>query len=86
MLTKEDFERLEAEAEVKSQEDFEKEADRLIDSCSRLVFDRIVNFCLDEDLDPDPVIQRVVKQLSAERRRQIKKLGYVGRYGEDEDE
>lgn len=84
MLTKEGFERLEAEAEAKAQEDFEKEADRLIDSCSRRVFDMIVNFCHDEDLDPDPVIQRIVKQLSAERRRQIKKFGYVDRYGEDE--
>jgi hypothetical protein len=43
------------------------------------LYNEIFDFCQEYDLEPDPVIQIITKKLSAKRRQQIKKDGYISK-------
>lgn len=78
-MTKEEFERLEKEALTTS---INEATQTMLDDIHNEgvdIFNQIIDFCNENDLEPDAVIQLITRQLSAERRKQLKKQGFIAK-------
>lgn len=78
-MTKEQFEKLELEATKKAEEDSCAQMHENIHNEFVCLYNEIFDFCQENDLEPDPVIQIITKKLSSERRKQIKNDGYISK-------
>lgn len=78
-MTKEEFERLERQAEDEQAEEACEQMQKEIHNEFVAIYNEIFDFCQECDLEPDPVIQIIVKKLSDMRRRQIKNDGYISK-------
>ncbi len=78
-MTKEEFAKLEREAEAELEENNNQEILDEIFNEGVSIFNEIFDFCQENDLEPDPVIQLICKHLQAERRKQLKKQGYISK-------
>lgn len=78
-MTKEQFEKLELEATKKAEEDSCAQMYQDIHNEFISIWNEIFDFCYENDLEPDIVIQILVKQLSSTRQKQIKKDGYISK-------
>lgn len=78
-MNKAEFEKLERLAE----EEVEKEATEKIhkDIQDEFVslYNELVDFCNENDLEPDPVIQIITAKIGRKRSDQIKKQGYISK-------
>lgn len=78
-MTKEEFVELEKQAESEKLNDgIQKMQDDIYNECVS-IYNEIFDFCYENDLEPDVVIQILVRQLSSTRRNQIKKDGYISK-------
>ena len=71
-MTKEEFERLEEEAALEEMHD-----DIHVEFI--YIYNEIFDFCQENDLEPDAVLQIITNKLSNKRRQQIKKDGYISK-------
>lgn len=78
-MTKEEFEQLEKQAETELEEAACKQMHKDIHNEFIYLYNEIFDFCQENDLEPNPVIQIITKKLSATRNKQIKKDGYISK-------
>ena len=78
-MNKEEFERLERQATAELEEAACKQMHEDIHNEFIYLYNEIFDFCRENDLEPDPVIQIITKKLSAMRRKQIKNDGYISK-------
>ena len=71
-MTKKEFEQLEEEAALKEMHDD-------IHGEFIYIYNEIFDFCQENDLEPDAVLQIITNKLSNKRRQQIKKDGYISK-------
>jgi len=84
-MTEEEFEKLEMQAEDEIAEEACKQMHKDIHNEFVYLYNEIFDFCQENDLEPDLVIQIIIKKLSAARRKQIKNDGYISKiYGVQE--
>ena len=85
MMNKEEFLKLEHEAELEKEADACKQMHKDIHNEFVSIYNWIFDFCQENDLEPDPVIQIITRKLSAARRKQIKTDGYISKIYEVEE-
>lgn len=78
-MNKEEFLKLEYEAELEKEADACKQMHEDIHNEFISIYNWIFDFCQENDLEPDPVIQIITRKLSATRRKQIKNDGYISK-------
>ena len=78
-MNKEEFEKLERLAEKEKEEEATDKIHEDIHNEFISIYNWIFDFCQENDLEPDPVIQIITKKLSATRRKQIKNDGYISK-------
>lgn len=78
-MTKEEFAKLEQEAELEQEEEVCQQMHDDIYHEFVYMYNEIFDFCYENDLEPDAVIQIITKKLSDTRRKQIKKDGYISK-------
>lgn len=78
-MNKEEFEKLEQLAEKEKEEEATDKIHEDIHNEFIFIYNWIFDFCQENDLEPDPVIQIITKKLSATRRKQIKNDGYISK-------
>lgn len=78
-MTKEEFEKLERQAEDKVVEEATEQMHKDIHNEFVSIWNEVFDFCQENDLEPDAVIQIITKKFSAKRSGQIKKQGYISK-------
>ena len=78
-MTKEEFEKLEKEADLEVETEATKQIHKDIHNEFVFLWNEVFDFCQENDLEPDAVIQIITKKFSAKRSGQIKKQGYISK-------
>lgn len=78
-MNKEEFEKLERQAEDELAEEANEQIHKDIHNEFASLWNEVFDFCQENDLEPDAVIQIITKKLSAARSKQIKKDGYISK-------
>ena len=78
-MNKAEFEKLEKQAEIEIEENATEQMQKDIYYEFVSIYNWIFDFCQENDLEPDVVIQIITKKLSAKRAAQMKKQGYISK-------
>lgn len=78
-MTKEEFEKLERQAEDEVVEEATEQMHKDIHNEFVSIWNEVFDFCQENDLEPDAVIQIITKKFSAKRSGQIKKQGFISK-------
>lgn len=78
-MTKEEFEKLERQAELEKEEEACEQMQKDIYHEFVSIYNDIFDFCYENDLKTDTVIKIITEKLSNTRRKQMKKDGYISK-------
>jgi len=78
-MNKEEFEKLEQLAEKEKEEEATDKIHEDIHNEFISIYNELVDFCRENDLEPDPVIQIITAKIGRKRSSQIKKQGYISK-------
>lgn len=78
-MNKLEFERLEQLADKEVEEEATEKIHKDIQDEFIYLYNELVDFCNENDLEPDPVIQIITAKIGRKRSSQIKKQGYISK-------
>lgn len=78
-MNKLEFERLEQQAEREVEKEATEKIHKDIQDEFIYLYNELVDFCNENDLEPDPVIQIITAKIGRKRSSQIKKQGYISK-------
>ena len=84
-MNKEEFEKLERQAKYELVEEANEQMHKDIHNEFVSLWNEVFDFCQENDLEPDAVIQIITKKFSAKRAVQMKKQGYISKVYEVEE-
>ena len=78
-MNKEEFEKLEQLAEKEKEDEATDKIHEDIHNEFIFIYNELIDFCRENDLEPDPVIQIITAKIGRKRSSQIKKQGYISK-------
>lgn len=78
-MNKVEFEKLERLAEEEKEQEATEKIHKDIQDEFISIYNELIDFCHENDLEPDPVIQIITAKIGRKRSAQIKKQGYISK-------
>ena len=78
-MNKVEFEKLERLAEEEKEKEATEKIHEDIQDEFIYIYNELIDFCHENDFEPDPVIQIITAKIGRKRSSQIKKQGYVSK-------